>query len=65
MLNLESLHSNCCNISSTVLVIFKIMKFFQIEEDCRKLNFDYLSIFRPGLLGRGGDARLVEKLYGR
>ena len=38
--------------------------FFQNEEDCKKLNFDHLSIFRPGLLGRGQDARMAEKFYG-
>ena len=38
---------------------------FQIEEDCKKSNFDHLSIFRPGLLERGQDARFVERLYGK
>ena len=37
---------------------------FEIEEDCKKLNFDRLSIFRPGLLGRGQDARFLEKAVG-
>ncbi|XP_028411804.1 oxidoreductase HTATIP2-like [Dendronephthya gigantea] len=36
----------------------------QIEEDCKKLNFDRLSIFRPGLLDRGQDKRFVEKAVG-
>jgi hypothetical protein len=45
-------------------MIFTLLKHFQIEEDCKKLNFDHLSIFRPGLLGRGEDARFVEKVFG-
>ena len=36
----------------------------KIEEDSKKLDFNWLSIFRPGLLDRGGDNRTVEKVAG-
>jgi len=34
----------------------------EIEEECKKLKFPSLGIFRPGLLDRGEGARFVEKL---
>lgn len=34
----------------------------KIEEDSKKLNFDYLSIFRPGFLNRGVEKRWVETI---
>jgi len=36
----------------------------EIEEECKKLKFPSLGIFRPGLLDRGEKARFVEKLAG-
>ncbi|XP_046855030.1 oxidoreductase HTATIP2-like [Xenia sp. Carnegie-2017] len=36
----------------------------QIEEDCKKLEFERVSIIRPGLLGRGPDAKMSEKFFG-
>ena len=36
----------------------------QIEESSKEEAFEYTSIFRPGLLDRGGDKRTVEKIAG-
>jgi len=36
----------------------------QLEHDIGELGFPHYSIFRAGLLGRGSDARFVEKFFG-
>jgi oxidoreductase len=34
----------------------------EVENSVEKLDFDRLTVWRPGLLGRGSEARFVEKL---
>jgi|SaaInlStandDraft_7_1057024.scaffolds.fasta_scaffold51793_2 oxidoreductase len=36
----------------------------EVEEACRQLAFEHCDIYRPGLLGRGKDARTKEKIVG-
>jgi len=36
----------------------------EVEEELKKLDFPRLSIYRPGLLDRGKEARFIEKLAG-
>jgi len=36
----------------------------EVENAIKKLGFNTCSIFRPGLMDRGSDTRLVEKIFG-
>ncbi len=45
--------------------IFYLKTKGDMEVSIRDERFEYTSIFRPGLLDRGGDKRWIEKVSGK